>query len=341
MHIVCSLQMHGKTTMPHPFAQARRRTSAALLSTFCGLLVSGGALAQGFPSAKPVELVVPFVAGTAPDAVARGLAEGMGRHLGQSVVVVNKPGAGGAIGYKYVQAARPDGYTVVLNSNSVSTGFHGGLMPFDYNAFQPIGRVTAEFPVVAVRGDSPFNKLSEMLAYAKANPGMYRVGSTSIGSHMHLTSLSFLNDNGVEVTHVPFATSGHVTSLLGGHIDAVVTLPGSVAGQVKAGQLKVLGVLGSTREPVFASVPTALEQGYKYQSDLWRGVAAPKGLPADVAAKLEDAVRKTVASPEFKALGDKVGFLPAFLPADAFGRTIASEDKLIAELMKKNGVEIK
>ena len=320
---------------------SRRRPMAAFFAAVCVALASAGALAQGFPGAKPIELVVPFVAGTAPDAVARGLAEGMGRQLGQSVVVVNKPGAGGAIGYKYVQSARPDGYTLVLNSNSVSTGFHGGLMPFDYSAFQPIGKVTVEFPVVAVRSDSPFNNLTDMLAFAKKNPGAYRVGSTSIGSHMHLTSLSFLNDNGVEVTHVPFAASGHVTSLLGGHIDAVVTLPGSVAGQVKAGQLKLLGVLGSTREPVFAGVPTALEQGFKYQSDLWRGVAAPKGLPPEVAARLEDAVRKTVSGPEFKALGDKVGFLPSFLPAEAFGKTIASEDRLIAELMKKNGVDIK
>lgn len=323
------------------FRAGRRRALAALALAPLGLIAPAAALAQAFPAAKPIELVVPFVAGTAPDAVARGLAEGMGRQLGQSVVVVNKPGAGGAIGYKYVQSAKPDGYTLVLNSNSVSTGFHGGMMPFDYTAFDSLARVTVEFPVLAVRADSPLANLKDATTYVRQNPGAWRVGSTSIGSHMHLTSLSFFNDQNAEVTHVPFATSGHVTSLLGGHIDAVVTLPGSVAGQVKAGQLKVLGVLGSTREPVFATVPTALEQGIKYQSDLWRGIAAPKGLPPAVAARLEDAIAKAVASPEFKQLSEKVGFLPAYQNSDAFTRMIAADDAQIAALMKKNGVQIK
>jgi tripartite-type tricarboxylate transporter receptor subunit TctC len=313
---------------------------AAVLAALALVLPLAGHAQASFPE-KSIELVVPFVAGTAPDAVARGLAEGMTKQLGQPVVVTNKPGAGGAIGYRYVQALKPDGYVLILNSNSVSTGFHGGLMPFDYKAFDSLARVTVEFPVIAVRADAPFANLKDMVAYTRQNPGKLRVGSTSIGSHMHLTSLSFFADQKGEVTHVPFATSGHVTSLLGGHIDAVVTLPGSVAGQVKAGQLKVLGVLASQREPVFGGVPTAKEQGIAFESDLWRGVAAPKGLPPAVALKLEDAIRKTVTGAEFKQLGDKVGFLPAFLPAEPFARTIASEDSEIAGLMKKNGIQIK
>lgn len=313
-----------------------RRALVAVAGAFA-MLGAHGAV----PFTRPVELVVPFVAGTAPDAVARGLAEGMSRHLGHSVVVVNKPGAGGAIGYKYVQSAKADGHVMVLNSNSVSTGYHGGLMSFDYSAFDPIGRVTVEFPVIAVRSDSPLKNLHDMIAHAKANPGALRVGSTSIGSHMHLTSVAFFGEQQAEVTGVPFATAGHVTSLLGGHIDAVVTLPGSVAPQVQAGTVKVLGVLASRREQVFADVPTATEQGIKFQSDLWRGIAVPKGTPAPIKSSLEDAVRKTVGSAEFKALGDKMGFVPAFQPAAEFGATVAREDALIAALMKKANVQLK
>lgn len=317
--------------MPHPSRRAVLGTLAAL---------PFAARAQGFGD-KPVELVVPFVAGTAPDAVARGLADGMGRQLGQTVIVSNRPGAGGAIGYRYAREQKPDGNTLVLNSNSVSTCFHGGLMNFDYTAFDSLARVTLEFPVFVVRSDSPFRNLKDAVDFARQKPGDLRVGATSIGSHMHLTSVAFFADEKVEVTQVPFATSAHVASLLGGHLDALVTLPASVAGQVQSGQLKVLGVLASMREPVFNGVPTAREQGIPFASDLWRGIAAPKGLQPAVSAKLQEAIRKTVTSPEFRQLGDRIGFQPAFQPADAFARTIATEDTQIAALMKKHGIQMK
>ncbi|HYF18667.1 MAG TPA: tripartite tricarboxylate transporter substrate binding protein [Ramlibacter sp.] len=302
--------------------------------------------AVAFPTVRAqagrnIELVVPFVAGQAPDAVARGLAEGMSKLLNQTVVVVNKPGAGGAIGYKHVRGQRPDGSSLVLSSNSISTGFHGGMMDFDYTGFDNIARVTLEYPVLAVRADVPLKDLKEVVAYCRQNPGKLRIGSTSIGSHMHLTSLAFFGDQQVEVTHVPFATSGHVNSLLGGHIDGVVTLPGSISAQVKAGQIRVLGALASSREPVFGDVPTATEQGIKFQSDLWRGIAAPKGTPRDVLARLEDSIRRTVTSPEFKQLGDRVGFQPAFMDSASFTKMVAQEDQVIAALMKKNNIQVK
>lgn len=314
-----------------------------LLSALLGAVLALAAPlapAQEFPT-RPIELIVPFGPGMAPDMVARGLADGMARELGQQVLVVNKPGAGGAIGYKHVIAQKPDGYTLVLNSNSVSTGFHGGMMPFDYSAFDSLARVSVEFPVIAVRGDSPLKNLKDLVDHVRKNPGAYRVGSTSPGSHMHLTAVAFFNQVEGDVLHVPFATTGHVNSLLGGHIDAVVTLPGSVAGQVKAGQLRVLGVLASAREPVFDAVPTATEQGIPFQSDLWRGVAAPRGLPPAVAARLGEAIRKAATGAEYRQIGEKVGFLPAYLPADAFRKRIAEEDAAIAATMKKNGIVIK
>ena len=313
-----------------------KRTLASVAAL---VLVSAvtGACAQTFPS-NPIELNVPFTAGTAPDAVARALAEGMSKQLGQQVVVVNRPGAGGAIGYKHVQSRKPDGYTLVLNSNSVSTAYYAGMMPFDYSAFQPVARVTIELPVLAVQTGAPLNSLKDIVGYARQNPGKLRVGTTGIGSHMHLTSEAFFNGQTAEVTHVPFPTAGHVTSLLGAHIDAVVTLPGSLAQHVKAGTLKVLGVLASAREPVFPAVPTATEQGYNFQSDLWRGVAAPKGTPPEVIARLEEVIRRTVTSPEFKQYGDRVGFLPAFQPAEVFAKTIVAEDAVIAKMMTKAGI---
>lgn len=301
------------------------------------LLSAPAVLAEAFP-ARPLELVVPFAAGNAPDAVARTLAEGMSRELGQQVLVVNRPGAGGAIAYKFVQAKKPDGYTMVLNSNSISTVYHSGLTPFDYSAFDPIARVTIELPVLAVQENSPHNNLKDVLSYAKKNPNAFRVGSSGAGSHMHLTSVAFFGGQSAEVTQVAFPTTGHVTALMGGHIEGIVTLPGSVSPHVKSGSLKVLGALASAREPVFPDIPTAKEQGYDFQSDLWRGVTVPKGTPPAVVARLEEAVRKTVASPEFRQMGERMGFLPAFQGSAEFGRSMASEDAQIGKVMTKAGL---
>jgi len=296
-----------------------------------------GAQAQPFPT-KPVELVVPFAAGVAPDIVARELARGMSKHLGQQVVVMNKPGAGGAIGYQYVQPRKADGYTIVLSSNSISTNYYGGMLPFNYTAFDPVARVTLELPVLAVRKDSPLKNLKDLVAFVKQNPGKLSVGSTGIGSHMHLTLVGFFSGYDLNVTSVPFPKGGHVTSLLGKEIDAVVTLPASLAAQVQAGSLKVLGVLASAREPVFPDVPTATEQGFAFQSDLWRGIHLPKGAPPEVTARLAEAVRQAVMNPEFKKLGENVGFLPAFQGSDAFAKYVIADDAVVAQMMTKAGL---
>lgn len=307
----------------------------------CGLMLAMTAapvLAQDFP-AKPVELTVLFPAGSSADVVARGLADGMSRHLGQPVTVMNRPGAGGAIAYKYVQAQKPDGYSIVFNSNSISTAYYTGTVPFDYRAFDPVARVTIESPVVAVKADAPWKDLRDMVAHARQKPGAIRMGNSGNGSHTHTSAVAFFNDEGVEVTHVPFAGSQVVTSLLGGHIDAVVQLPGALAPHVKAGTLRIIGVLASAREPVFPAVPTALEQGFQFQADMWRGIAVPKGTPQSVVARLEEAIRKTVNSPEFKAQGERLGFLPAFQPAADFGKTIAMEDATLSKVMEKAGLK--
>lgn len=308
---------------------------------FAGLaLMAGVAQAQTYPT-RPVELRVPYVGGTAPDAVARTLAEVMGRELGQPVIVMDQPGAGGAIGYKYVHGQKPDGYTMVLTSNSISTAHHAGLLPFDYRGFDTVARVSVELPVLVVRADSPLNNLKDVVSYAKAHPGDFKVGNPGIGSHMHLMSVAFFMDQKVEVNQVPFATSGHIGALLGSHIDAVIALPGTVSANVKSGGLKVLGVLAKAREPLFPDVPSAAEQGFAFEGDLWRGIAVPNGTPPAVVAKLEQAVRTAVNSPEFKQRGQLLGFVPSFAPGAELTKYMAKEDALIGQLMDKTGLKAK
>lgn len=295
------------------------------------------AAAQDYPN-KPIEMTVLFPAGTSADLVARALGDAMSKQLGQQVVVVNRPGAGGAIGYKHVVAQKPDGYSIVFNSNSISTAYYGGMMPFGYPAFDSVARVTLELPVLAVQASAPWKDLKEMVAFGKSKPGAIRIGNSGNGSHTHMSAVAFFDEAGVEVTHIPYSGAQVVPSLLGGHIDAVVQLPGALAAHVKSGALKVLGTLAETREPVFPNVPTSVEQGFKFTAELWRGIAVPKGTPAPVIARLEEAIRKAVASPEFKAQGDLIGFVPAFQPASDFTRTIAAEDALIANVMQKVGL---
>lgn len=293
---------------------------------------------DNYPS-KPIELNVMFPAGSSADVVARLLADGLQRQLGQQVIVNNRPGAGGAIAYKYVQSQKPDGYTLVFNSNSISTVYHSGLTPFDYKAFDPVARVTIENPVVAVKSDAPWNNLKDLVEHLKAKPGQLRLGNSGYGSHTHITAVAFFNGQGVDPLHVPFAAAQVVTSLLGGHIDALVQLPSALAPHVRAGTVKIIGTLATKRDPAFPNVLTAKEQGFDFQADMWRGVAAPRGTPPAVLAKLEGAVQKAVNAPEFRQHGEKNGFVPAFQPAKEFGTTIATEDALLAKLMAKSGIK--
>ena len=316
-----------------------RRTLIAGLATALTSGLTNSVLANSYPS-KPIELVVLFPAGSSADVAARALADQMGKRLGQSILVINKPGGGGAIGYKYVQQKPADGYTLVLNSTSISTVYHSGLTPFDYRAFDAIARVTVENPVIAVKTGAPWKDLKSIMADVRKRPGAVSIGNSGIGSHTHISAVAFFNDQNSEVLHVPFGAAQVVTSLLGGQIDALVQVPGALTAHVRAGSLRILGALSSAREPAFPSVPTTAELGMPYNGEMWRGVASPKGTPSSVVARLEKALQDSVGSPEFKAQGEKMGFLPAFLPANDFAPLIAKDDIVLARLMTRVGLKL-
>ena len=295
---------------------------------------------DAFPGKQPLEFVVIFPAGSSADVSARILAEGIAQNLGTAVPVSNKPGAGGAIGYRYVAAAKPDGRTLVWNSNSVSTTFHSGAMEIDYRAFEPVARVTIEIPAVVVQASAPWKTLQDLINHARANPGAVKVGNSGAGSHTHMAAVSLFDAGGADALHVPFGAAQVVPSLLGGHVDVVVQLPGAVVPHVRSGALRVLGVLGSRRDPVFPDAPTAQEQNVNLAPmDLWRGVAVAKGTPKAVIARLEKAIEAALNRSEFVSAGQKFGFLPAYLPAEEFGQMIARDDDAIARHMKVLGLK--
>jgi tripartite-type tricarboxylate transporter receptor subunit TctC len=316
-----------------------RASIAGLSVLIAALALPVAAQEPPFPQKGNVEITVLFPAGSSADVTARLLAEGMSKHLGANVIVVNRPGAGGAIGYRYVAAQKPDGYSLVWNSNSISTTFHSGQLAFDYKAFDPVARVLVESPVVAVRGDAKWKTLPELMTDAKARPGVITVGNSGIGSHTHISSVALFQAAGAKVVDVPYAAAQTVPNLLGGHVDVLVQLPGALAAQVKSGNVRLLAVMIPSRDPALPDVPTAKEQGVDVSLEAWRGIAVPKGTPKPVIAQLERAIRLTAVTPEFAQAADKFGVRPAFMPGAEFGELIAKEDAELARLMGTIGIK--
>lgn len=301
--------------------------------------VTASAQEPPFPQKGPLEITVLFPAGSSADITARMLADGMSRNLGQRVLVVNRPGAGGAIGYKYVAAQKPDGYSLVWNSNSISTTFHSGQLNFDYQAFDAVARVLSESVVLAVRSDAPWRTLNELIQEAKAKPKAIAVGHSGIGSHTHISLAALVRAAGVDVNEVPFAAAQVVPSLLGGHVSAVVQFPGALAAPLKQGQIRLLATLTQNRDPAWPDVPTARELGLEVVLDAWRGIAVPRGTPRQVINQIETSIRMTTSSPEFVAQSEKLGVRPAFLPAGEFSALVAKEDAELSRLMQTIGLK--
>jgi tripartite-type tricarboxylate transporter receptor subunit TctC len=213
------------------------------------------------------------------------------------------------------------------------------MLPFDYHAFDAVARVLVESPVVAVKADSKWKTLGELVADAKSRPKGITVGNSGAGSHTHISSVALFKAAGVEAIDVPFGAAQVVPSLLGGQVDAVLQLPAALSGYVKAGQVRLLASLTSARDPLLGDIPTAREQGFDVVLEAWRGIAVPKGAPKAAIATLEGAIKKTVESPEFVQACEKLGVRPAFMPAGEFGDMIAKEDVELARIMQLIGLK--
>jgi tripartite-type tricarboxylate transporter receptor subunit TctC len=311
----------------------------ALLLWWLALALPTAAQEPPFPQRGPVEITVLFPAGTSADVTARMLADGMSKVLAQRVLVVNRPGAGGAIGYKHVAMQKPDGYSLVWNSNSISTTFHSGQLNFDYTGFDAVARVLVESPVIAVRGDARWKTLGELIAEAKQKPKSISVGNSGIGSHTHICAVALFRNAGAEVTDVPFAAAQVVPSLMGGHVDVLVQLPAALSNHVKQGSVRLLATLIPNRDPALPDVPTAREQGFDVALEAWRGIAVPRGTPRQVITALEAAIKRTVESAQFVKGSENLTVRPAFLPAAEFAQLIAKEDAALAHLMQLVGLK--
>lgn len=272
----------------------RSALGAALTLPF----VKGAAAQERFPN-RPITIYVPFPAGGATDVQMRSFAEAATRHLGQTVLVENRPGAGSTLGAAAVARARPDGYTVSQMTLPALRLPHMQRMPYDVTKdFTPIIHLTGYLFAVTVRAESPYRTWQDLVADARARPGQVRVGNTGANGTPHLTMVELAEKESVELTHVPFRGEGDlVPQLLGGHIEAGAT--GSGVGQlVDEGRLRFLNVWSRERSPRWPNVPTLIELGYSGMVVTSPyGLVGPAGLPAEVRRVLHDGFKAALHDP--------------------------------------------
>jgi len=312
--------------------------AAAATLLFAGAGLSSQSRAADFPE-QPVEMTILF-GGTA-NSIGQLLADQMSKNMSEPVVAVSRTGGGGAVGYTHVQSTDPNGYNIVWNSNSVSTSHYRGNMPFTYKDFEPIARISTEVPVLAVRSDSGWDSLTAMVEAAKASDEKLKVGISGNGSFTHLTSAALFDALGMadKVVYVPYGKGRAPAELLGGRVDAAIQWPGQFVSHVEAGTLNVLAATSAERIDILPDVPTAKEQGADINITMWRGLAAPKGTPAEVVEALEQSAKKAIESEAFQEASKTLGFGIAFLPSDEFGELIAQDDKQISQLMGDLGLK--
>jgi tripartite-type tricarboxylate transporter receptor subunit TctC len=314
------------------------------------LLAAGAAAAllpaiaatQNFPS-KPIRIIVPFGPGGIADLTARAVARPLGDSLHQSVIVENRPGAGGIVGGELVAKAEPDGHTLLLMSNgtAVSAGLFKS-MPFDAQKdFAPV--VTLGFFDLAVltAGNSRFQTMQEMLAFAKANPGKLNVGTINIGSTQHLAAELLKSSAGVDFQVVPFNGSPAVLGALrGGQVDAVVEILGPMMTQVASKAVRPLAVMGAKREATLPDVPTVNESGVRgFAAASWNALAAPARTPPQVIATLNREANKALADPELRKHLALLHVAPAGGTPEQTRELLAAETRRWAEVIARAGIQ--
>jgi len=320
--------------------------SRLICALVCAFAVTASAQ-DAYPS-KPITMVVPFPPGGVADIVGRPLAAQMEKTLKQPIVVVNRTGAGGAVGMASVAKAAPDGYTILMGLSSisifpVSDRINGKTPSYEMKDFAPIALITADPTVLVVSADSPWKNLKEFVESAKAYPNKINYSSSGVYGTLHVSMEIFANAAGIKLFHVPYQGGGPaLTALLGGQVHALASGPAPAVGQIKAGKMRALASWSTERLPLMPDVPTFKELGYDAEFYIWSGVFAPAAIPTPVLDRLRAAVREAATSPEFKGAMEKVQTPVNYLDAPAF-RTYWEKDaaRLKVALEKIGKVEEK
>ena len=287
---------------------------------------------------KPVEMTITFKAGGAADISGRTAAKAAERVFGQPIVAVNRPGAGGTIGFAYVKTAPATGYKIGWLSASILTGTTMGRLPYDYRAWDYVSRVVFEATAVVVRGDSPYKTLPDLVKAAKSKT--LKIGSAGSGSFTRLTASALAKKAGFRFRHVPLGKR-RVPSLLGGEVDAISVHPPEVLALHKAGKVRMLAVSFPKRHPAYPKVPLFSEHGWDVGFYQFRGIHVPKGTPAEAVQKLHKAFEAASRDPKVLAAAEKRGFLVSYMGPDKFPAFVARQNALIKDIVVSLGLDKK
>lgn len=290
---------------------------------------------------KTVNIIVPYNAGGSTDVFARILATELEPIFGQSVVVTNVAGGGGAVGFANTLASAADGYTVTV-SNGASLTLGGiGNVDFEYDDFDNLARVIVEDLVIGVHKDAPWDTIEEVIDYAKANPGELKYGFAGLGGFTHLASSQFIKTTGIEVDGVGYGGGSEaVAGLLGGFVDIIAQQPAEILAQYEAGEFKALAVMGDNRHPLFGDVPTLTEEGIDLKLYQWRGISGPKGMPEEVKQIWMDAMKKATETAEFKKQVEEVLASDInYLQGADFDKWLVDEANWIYPLIEELGLK--
>jgi len=328
--------------------QARsRRTflSRAAGAAFAGLALLGVTAqvqAQGYP-ARPVTLIVPWGAGGGTDATARIIGSLLEKELGQPVTVVNRTGGSGVVGHAAIASAAPDGYTIGMATVEIGMMHWQGLTELTGASYTPIGLVNADPAGIQVRADAPYKTVQDLLAAVKANPGKFKASGTGQGGIWHLAIAGLLRDQKIDPAAVPWVPSngaapGLQDMVAGGVEIAPVSLP-EARSLIDAGKVKSLAVMSDKPAALYPNVPTLKSAvGSDWTMAAWRGIVAPKGIPADARDKLVAAIGKVAASKEYSEFMVSRGFGVIYAAPDDFGKFMAKSDAELGATMKAVGI---
>lgn len=321
-----------------------RLTLLRSLSVLVCLLtaVAGTALAQSYPS-RAVKIIVPFAAGGPADNYARFMAQRLGDALGQPFVVDNKPGAGSLIGTDVAAKSAPDGYTLLMMSNTHTV--NETLIP--NKSFQLLRDFVAVAPVnysdlvLVAHPSLPANNLKELIKLAAARPGKLNYASSGPGTPYHMAGELFKSMSGVYLVHIPYrGSSGARTDVIGGQVDLMFDAVTTMAEQVRSGKVKAIATTGLQRSSVMPDVPTVSEAGVPgYEATIWLGIMAPKGTPKAIVDKLNEAMSKIASQPDVKQQWAKQGATPMLMNPEVFDKYLREDVAKWARVIKSAGIK--
>ena len=289
-----------------------RRSFVALALALGAAFAAGPALAQNYPD-RPITLIVPWGAGGGTDAVARMIAVLMEKDLGQPVNVVNRTGGSGVVGHSAIATAPADGYTIGIITVEITMMHHQKLTELNPTSYTPIALVNLDPAGFQVRADSSYKTMGDVLAAVKANPGKFKASGTGQGGIWHLALAGWLRDAKVDPATVPWVPSNGAApglqDLVAGGVEFVPCSLPEARSLIDAGKVRSLALMSNQRAALFPNVPTLKEAaGSDWATGAWRGIAAPKGVPANVTARLEASVKKAYDSKEYKDFMAQRGF---------------------------------